>query len=101
MICPQWFKEALAGNPQAMKNWKALIPSRKKEMLRYIARLKSTEARSTPPAQRFTHGSLNPRIEFRSVIRWFLLDMIDDEYWLGPFLHREFQSELFLDRIQQ
>ena len=28
-----------------MKNWEALIPSRRKEILRYFARLKSTEAR--------------------------------------------------------
>jgi hypothetical protein len=27
---PSWFKQALAGNPQAMKNWTVLIPSRKK-----------------------------------------------------------------------
>src|SRR6202035_5241237 len=27
---PGWFKKALAGNPQAMKNWTALIPSPQK-----------------------------------------------------------------------
>lgn len=43
---PRWFREALAGNPQAMKNWKALIPSRKKEILRYFSRLNSMEARA-------------------------------------------------------
>ena len=43
---PAWFRKALAGNPQAMKNWKALIPSRKKEMLRYLSRLNSSEARA-------------------------------------------------------
>ena len=42
---PLWFKAALQGNPRAMKNWEALIPSRKKEVLRYFARLKSQEAR--------------------------------------------------------
>ena len=42
---PAWFKEALAGNPQAMKNWTALIPSRKKEILRYFSRLSSMDAR--------------------------------------------------------
>ena len=41
-----WFRQALAGNPQAMKNWKALIPSRKKEILRYLSRLNSSEARA-------------------------------------------------------
>ena len=34
---PAWFRQVLAGNPQAMNNWKALIPSRKKEILRYSA----------------------------------------------------------------
>src|SRR5882724_3360607 len=43
---PHWFKLALDGNPQAMKNWTALIPSRKKEILRYFALLKSVEARA-------------------------------------------------------
>jgi Bacteriocin-protection, YdeI or OmpD-Associated/Domain of unknown function (DUF1905) len=42
---PEWFRKALAANPQAMKNWTALIPSRKKEILRYFSGLKSTEAR--------------------------------------------------------
>ncbi len=43
---PSWFKAALRKNPQARKNWEALIPSRKKEILRYFARLKSPEARA-------------------------------------------------------
>jgi bacteriocin resistance YdeI/OmpD-like protein/uncharacterized protein DUF1905 len=43
---PRWFKRALAGNPQAMKNWMALIPSRKKEILRYFSRLNSLDARA-------------------------------------------------------
>jgi hypothetical protein len=43
---PKWFKRALAGNPQAMKSWMALIPSRKKEILRYFSRVNSPEARA-------------------------------------------------------
>ncbi len=43
---PSWFKAALQKNPRAMKNWEALIPSRKKEILRYFSRLKSPEARA-------------------------------------------------------
>ena len=43
---PRWFKQALAGNPQAMKNWIALIPSRKKEILRYFSQLNSRDARA-------------------------------------------------------
>jgi hypothetical protein len=42
---PSWFRAALQRNPRAMTNWEALIPSRKKEILRYFARLKSQEAR--------------------------------------------------------
>ncbi len=42
---PSWFKAALRKNSKAMKNWEALIPSRRKEILRYFAQLKSTEAR--------------------------------------------------------
>jgi hypothetical protein len=42
---PQWFKQALVRNPHAAKNWKALTPSRKKEVLRYFANLKSQETR--------------------------------------------------------
>jgi uncharacterized protein YdeI (YjbR/CyaY-like superfamily) len=43
---PPWFKQALIENPHAMKNWKALIPSRKKEILRYFSRLRSPDARA-------------------------------------------------------
>ena len=43
---PRWFRHALAANPLAQKNWTALVPSRKKEILRYFSRLKSPEARA-------------------------------------------------------
>ena len=42
---PAWFRAALRKNPLARENWEALIPSRKKEILRYFAALKSPEAR--------------------------------------------------------
>jgi hypothetical protein len=42
---PAWFRTALAKNPTAKEHWDALIPSRKKEVLRYFASLKSREAR--------------------------------------------------------
>ena len=42
---PSWFRAALAKNRKAKKAWDALIPSRRKEMLRYFAGLKSLEAR--------------------------------------------------------
>ncbi|HYN00547.1 MAG TPA: YdeI/OmpD-associated family protein [Aestuariivirgaceae bacterium] len=41
---PSWFNTALRKTPKAMNNWEALTPSRKKEILRYFARLKSQEA---------------------------------------------------------
>lgn len=42
---PGWFRTALKSNAMAAKNWEVLIPSRKKEILRYFASLKSPEAR--------------------------------------------------------
>lgn len=42
---PAWFRVVLEKNPTAKKNWEALIPSRKKEILRYFSALKSAEAR--------------------------------------------------------
>lgn len=42
---PSWFKKALDENATAKVNWEALIPSRKKEVLRYFAELKSDEAK--------------------------------------------------------
>jgi hypothetical protein len=48
---PKWFKQALDGNLQAKKNWTALIPSRKKEILRYFSRLVSVDARVRNQAQ--------------------------------------------------
>jgi hypothetical protein len=42
---PKWFRQALDGNAQAKKNWSALTPSRKKEILRYLSRLVSVDAR--------------------------------------------------------
>lgn len=43
---PPWLRQALKENPKAWKNWIALSPSRKKEVLRYLAQLKSPEARA-------------------------------------------------------
>jgi hypothetical protein len=43
---PEWFAKALRGDARARKNWQRLIPSRKKEVLRYFAQLKSDEARA-------------------------------------------------------
>jgi len=43
---PIWFRTGLMANARAKKNWMALTPSRKKEVLRYISRLKSSAARN-------------------------------------------------------
>ncbi len=42
---PSWFRSALRGQSRAAASWRALIPSRKKEILRYFAGLKSSEAK--------------------------------------------------------
>lgn len=42
---PRWFSAALRSDPQAKMNWSRLPPSRRKEILRYFAGLKSDEAR--------------------------------------------------------
>jgi uncharacterized protein YdeI (YjbR/CyaY-like superfamily) len=43
---PNWFRQALKSHSPAQRNWEALTPSRKKEILRYFATLKSPEART-------------------------------------------------------
>jgi hypothetical protein len=43
---PRWFSIALNRNPAAKKGWDALPPSRQKEILRHLARLKSEDARA-------------------------------------------------------
>jgi len=48
---PEWFGEALDGDDRARQGWDALPPSRKKEILRYFAGLKSQEAQSRNLAQ--------------------------------------------------
>jgi hypothetical protein len=42
---PSWFQVSLEKNAKANKTWNLLIPSRRKEILRYFSRLKSPEAR--------------------------------------------------------
>jgi hypothetical protein len=42
---PAWFRIPLSKNAKAKKAWDELIPSRKKEILRYFSWLKSPEAR--------------------------------------------------------
>jgi hypothetical protein len=43
---PSWFAVPLSENKAAQKGWNALPPSRQKEILRYLAGLKSSEAQS-------------------------------------------------------
>ncbi len=41
---PPWFKRELLRNAAALRGWRQLPPSRQKEIVRYLARLKSPEA---------------------------------------------------------
>jgi Bacteriocin-protection, YdeI or OmpD-Associated/Domain of unknown function (DUF1905) len=43
---PVWFRRELMANAKAKENWLGLTPSRRKEILRNFARLKSAEARA-------------------------------------------------------
>lgn len=43
---PAWFEEALQANPAAKQAWQALVPSRRKEILRYFSQLKSVQAQA-------------------------------------------------------
>ena len=43
---PRWFSAELRRNPAAQQGWKALPPSRQKEIVRYLVRLKSPEAQA-------------------------------------------------------
>jgi len=43
---PAWFRRALNRNHRARQSWTELIPSRRKEILRYFDRLKSPEAKA-------------------------------------------------------
>lgn len=43
---PAWFKGPLEANAKARRAWDSLIPSRQKEILRYLSWLKSDEART-------------------------------------------------------
>jgi hypothetical protein len=46
MPMPAWFRIPLAQDKAARNAWDALIPSRQKEILRYLSALKSPEARA-------------------------------------------------------
>ncbi len=43
---PRWFTAALTAHPRAREGWRALPPSRQKEIVRYFVRLRSAEARA-------------------------------------------------------
>ncbi len=48
---PSWFRTPLFKNEKAKKSWDALPPSRKKEILRYFATLKSPEVKTRNAAK--------------------------------------------------
>lgn len=60
---PSWFRAALKKNPHAKQNWEKLIPSRKKEILRYLSALKSPEARERN-LERALHALSGPTSRF-------------------------------------
>jgi hypothetical protein len=60
---PPSFQRALNKNPRAKRAWTQLIPSRQKEILRYFAALKSTEARQRN-LQRALHVLSGARARF-------------------------------------
>jgi Bacteriocin-protection, YdeI or OmpD-Associated/Domain of unknown function (DUF1905) len=41
---PSWFRTELRRNPKARRGWDSLPPSRQKEIVRYLVRLKSAQA---------------------------------------------------------
>lgn len=43
---PEWFRKPLAASRKAAAAWKELPPSRRKEIVRYLARLRSPEAKA-------------------------------------------------------
>jgi hypothetical protein len=55
---PKWFQDALRDAPRALQNWGRLNPSRRKEVLRYFASLKSAaaQARNLERAMRVLAG---------------------------------------------
>lgn len=57
---PSWFRVPLSKNERAKASWDALLPSRKKEILRYFAALKSEEARSRNLARAMSALSAKP-----------------------------------------
>ncbi len=42
---PTWFRAAIKKDPMAKRNWAVLVPSRKKEIIRYLSSLRSQQAR--------------------------------------------------------
>jgi hypothetical protein len=44
-VTPEWFQASLDARPAALANWQALSPSRRKEVARYLAALKSPAAK--------------------------------------------------------
>ena len=60
---PGWFRDALAGDRLAQLGWNGLQPSRQKEILRYFAQLKSSEAKQRN-LQRAIHVLAGGRARF-------------------------------------
>jgi hypothetical protein len=71
---PTWFGDELRRNPAAHRGWDSLSPSRQKEILRYLARLKSSQAQQRN-VQRALHVLAGGKARFMAR-SW---NMADDE----------------------
>ncbi|HTR77599.1 MAG TPA: YdeI/OmpD-associated family protein [Gemmatimonadaceae bacterium] len=57
---PDWFRVPLSRDPVATATWNALTPSRQKEIVRYLANLKTPEARMRNLARTLAALSARP-----------------------------------------
>ena len=60
---PSWFRTELRRNPKARRGWYSLPPSRQKEIIRYLARLKSAPAQQRN-VQRALHALAGGKARF-------------------------------------
>jgi uncharacterized protein YdeI (YjbR/CyaY-like superfamily) len=60
---PSWFCVELKRNPAAQRGWNSLPPSRQKEIIRYLVRLKSEQAQKRN-VQRALHVLAGGRAQF-------------------------------------
>ncbi len=62
---PRWFADGLRKDPAARHGWERLPPSRQKQIIRYLVRLKSSQARSAMLKERSTCSPEAARASWR------------------------------------